>query len=100
MDELEDLQEEFRLTLNDLREKTRTWDRKITEMEKLINHFQMDLEQVSKTKKGNNIDILERIVFIEKNLNIQEKKTRGLQKKWELILLIQVLLLFFLFFNF
>ncbi len=98
MEELENLQEEFREILEELREKIKNWEEKFSEFEEVKMYLQQDLEQVSNDKKGINKETIERVNLLKKRLEKQEKIVDRLQKRWEIILFFQFILLFSLVF--
>ncbi len=98
MDELKNLQEEFREVLEEIREKIKKWDGNFIELKELKINLQKDLEQVSKEKKGSNKETIEGFYLLKKRLEKQEKIVHGLQKRWEVILFFQLVLLIALIF--
>lgn len=100
LDDLETLQDEFQETLEELKKKIKDWERKICELEEFKNSLSKDSVQVSDSKGGINKETIIKITSLKKELEEQKGLTSKLQKKWEMLLFLQIVLFLALVFSF
>ncbi len=100
LDDLETLQDEFQETLEELKKKIKDWERKIWELEEFKNSLSKDSVQVSDSKGGINKETIIKITSLKKELEEQKGLTSKLQKKWEMLLFLQIVLFLALVFSF
>lgn len=100
LEDLETLQDEFQETMEELRKKIKDWEEKIWELEEFKNSLSKDLVQVSDSKGGINKETINKLTSLKKELEEQKGLTRGLQKKWEVLLFLQLVLILALIFSF